>query len=48
MRGFGKKPGYRCEVCNSPGVVRRGVWDYCPKGHTYVGQRAEVRDGDLT
>jgi hypothetical protein len=34
-----------CEICKSTGVQRRGVWDYCPRGHNYVGQRAEGGEG---
>lgn len=43
MNIFKKKPApvYTCEVCKGEGVRRSGNWDYCPKGHTYVGIRAE-------
>ena len=34
------KPVYLCEVCGSEGVNRTGRWDYCPKGHSYVSDRA--------
>lgn len=33
---------FSCEICGSPDVQRRGNWDYCPRGHSYVGERAEV------
>ncbi len=35
------EPVYVCEVCKRPGVQRQGVWDYCQRGHTYVGERAD-------
>ncbi len=35
------KPVHSCEICTSEGVDRRGNWDYCPKGHTYIGERAD-------
>ncbi len=30
-----------CEICHTAGVTQCGDWDYCPHGHTYVGQRTE-------
>lgn len=35
------EPVFTCEVCKGPDVIRRGIWDYCPVGHTYVGERAD-------
>lgn len=32
---------YTCEICKGEGVERRADWDYCPKGHIYVGKRVE-------
>jgi hypothetical protein len=32
---------FTCEICKCAGVNRSGIWDYCPKGHIYVGKRAE-------
>lgn len=37
------KPVFTCEICKSEGVDRWGDWDYCPKGHIYVGERSENR-----
>lgn len=34
------KPVFTCEICKGEGVVRRGDWDYCPKGHIYVAERS--------
>lgn len=39
--GLYREVDHRCEVCGCGGVDRRGVWDYCPVGHVYVGHRAE-------
>lgn len=38
-----KGPVYLCEVCGGAGVERRREWDYCPRGHTYVGKRIEEK-----
>lgn len=35
-------PAFTCEVCRSAGVNRIGIWDHCPNGHSYVGERAEA------
>jgi hypothetical protein len=42
MRFRRKKPVHTCEVCGADGVNRRDIWDHCPQGHTYVGERASA------
>jgi hypothetical protein len=39
---------HTCEVCSTAGVTRRGAWDYCPRGHVYVGVRTEEQPTPAT
>ena len=42
-------PGvHSCEICSTEGVTRSGNWDYCPRGHVYVGRRADEPDATST